>query len=950
MYSTFAAKTTSEKLTAVWMEPSQRLASGWVVHSGSIYRCPVQHWVVGLLHLGTAMASVASIGAVTAGTFFFDSTTKTLYARLADSSNPRSSHVEAIYRLFFADGPIDLPFDLEDGTVVPYLPYLSSASNGGSRFDPNSPQIPVEGSGKVNLLNDGFFAPIFDKLTWQTKRAAVFSVSREGDSAKLYEGLITTKSYNGSQVSFGLKDELYRLRSQIDLPLFSEDDGTLSDALLGKPKRRIYGRVAGLKAESLDQQLDGYLVSTIDGDDRRTSTPITFSTTVDIPVVTASSVDVKKELVANDRITIDQVDYRVKTLSRREFGLNGATDITFTKILSNTLRIQFTGIDTSRLTTSMHLAVASIKNGAADLNAALFGISPIVAVTSSYFDVQLDTSFSVATATAKVEPDELCVVANSNDVTFYVSDEAPATKTGLTARVKATIPYRRLNRNFQIAHHGLHEVEATIVKVKRGNLFEVSTVADLAVGDTIVFDNTNVAEIADVDANANTVRTTALVNPLPQTGDTMKRVAIQDVVFDNLTFTPLRDYEVSNLPTGATCLLSSLAEQQVATIEAAGSFIWENGSKVVVGSGSRLGNLQPRDWVKPSSDSDWVEIEEIFNGNIAILKTPYSGPSGLRASAIKKPSYIGDKSNVLVDSYGTTFDGTPSGSLVRTVPDAVKHLLSESGIANIDDPSFAIANESAPYLVSYTVPLKPREAPKSYRDTIDDLNSSVLGAAFVSPEFMFKYRVLNAKRSMSEATFVTDYDVKDFKQKADSSTIYGKIVAQYRHQDLDRITEESTYLVAEAESRYVTNAGVENQSLNVDVYLYDSKPARRIASRLMFFNELPRTELELDGSLNLSQMFLTDLVVFRGDSLYTRYGSSDQSIIGVVTASTKSGQGARIVISDLGNIFSRTCVIAPNGTPEYASATADQRRFAGFITATDGTIEGDEDVGTNLIS
>lgn len=951
MYTTFAAKTTSEKLTLAWMEPSQRLVAGWVLDAGSVWKLTASYWVVGVSVNGTALAQASSRLGMVAGQFWFDSDTKVLYTWLQDSGSPKLNHTEVTYRLFFSDGPIDLPWDLGAGREVPYLPYLSSASSGGSRFDPNKPQIPIEGSGKLALLNDGFFANIFDRLTWQTKRVAVFSASRQGNLKKLYEGLIVSKSYNGTQVSFGLKDELYKLRSQIDLPLYSETDGTLSDALLGKPKRRIYGRVANLKAEPVDQTLAGYLVSTIGVNDRRTATPITFNLSTGSDFATASSSDVKKDLSVGDRLTIGEVDFKVKALSRRPFGLNGEVDVTFSQPVSTSqLRITFTGIDTTRLAVGQHLAVSRLQNGSAILNSALFGVSPIVGVGASHFDVALDTSFVVGTVVVKVAATEMAVVNQTNDTIFQLSEASQSTKTGLTARVKPAVLYRRLNRTHVVSHHALHEVSATIVTVKRGNLFELSTVEDLAVGDTLVFAGDKVAEVANVDPANNTIQTTNLVNPLPQTGDAVVRVAVQSVVFNNLEFVPLRDYTVSNTVSGASCTLSTTAERDVTSAEVIGDVVWQNGGKVVVASGSALDGLLPRDWIRPTADSIWYEVEENFGNGIVILVEPYASTSGLKSSAVKRPAHIGDKSNVLIDSYGITFDGTPGGDLVRSASDAVRHLLTEAGFSNVDTASFDAARDDAPYLVSYCIPESPRNEPQSYRKAIDDLNASVLGVTYLSEDFAVKYKVLSAQRAEADATRVTDFDVLSHTQKSDSSTIYRKIVAQYRHQDLDPITEEKTTLTTEKVSSFVDNSEIDGQALSVNLYLYDSAPAETVAARLMFFNELPKTELAMDGSLNLSGLFLTDLVLFRSDKLYSRYGSTDKTIIGLVTASNKSGQGTKLTISDLGNVFSRAAVVAPNGTPTFSAATSDQRRFAGFITDTGGFISSDEEVGTNLIS
>ncbi len=544
----------------------------------------------------------------------------------------------------------------------------------------------------------------------------------------------------------------------------------------------------------------------------------------------------------------------------------------------------------------------------------------------------------------------MCITIASNDTALQLSDASTATKVDLTARVKPLIPYRRLNRSFFIAHHALHEVAESITKVKRGTLYELSSVEGLAINDVVVFAGNKVNRVISIDPIGKTIGTAAAVNPLPQQDEVVTRVAVQDVRFNNKSFTPLRDYVVSNTANGSTCKLSTYAERDTFPSEVIGSVTWQNGAKVVVASAGLFSTFHNRDWIRPSNETDWYEIEELFGDNIAILKTPYTGTSGSKGTTANKPTYISDKSNVLINTYGITFDGTPNGRLVRTAPDAVKHLLLEAGIADADDDTFDEASESAPYLVSYCIPLKQQGKHATYREVINDLNSSILGVTYLSNEFRLMYRTLSGARSSAKATYISDFDVTQFKQKADSSTIYRRIIASYRPQDLDPVTEESTNLTAEITSNYVDNAGVEGQTFGVDLYLYDTLAAEIIAARLLFFNELPKTQLTLTGSLNLTKLFLTDLVLFRSDSLYSRYGSSDSSVIGMVTALTKTGTSTTLTVSDLGNIFARAMVISPNDTPVFSAASADQKRFGSFITDTAGVVEGDEDVGTNLIN
>ena len=75
-------KPSSEKLMVAWLEPARR-QFGWILHSGSIYKKDMSYYVVGVTQNSVALTEVASIGAITAGKWFFDDATKILYMQVS---------------------------------------------------------------------------------------------------------------------------------------------------------------------------------------------------------------------------------------------------------------------------------------------------------------------------------------------------------------------------------------------------------------------------------------------------------------------------------------------------------------------------------------------------------------------------------------------------------------------------------------------------------------------------------------------------------------------------------------------------------------------------------------------------------------------------------------------------------------------------------------------------
>lgn len=249
----------SEKITLVTML-AEAGAKLFDVYAGSIYSRNVDCHVDLIKQDGDELESVASIGLVVEGKFFYSFTERKVYFELNGSISPLDSDVSIVYKFHFSDAPVILPNDLSSGEPIEWLPYLTNIGSVGQRLDDESTGIVLESSSSVNLINDGLFDDTFDVLVWENKTVEFYSwfpITPITESRKIFEGVVESKDYESQAVSFKVKDFVYRLRDFVNLDLFSDSDGSLAPSLLATPKRRVYGQVKQMKCAGLDNVLDG---------------------------------------------------------------------------------------------------------------------------------------------------------------------------------------------------------------------------------------------------------------------------------------------------------------------------------------------------------------------------------------------------------------------------------------------------------------------------------------------------------------------------------------------------------------------------------------------------------------------------------------------------------------------------------------------------------------------
>lgn len=305
-------KSSYERIVLAHMYPRERIVADWDGTNAPVYSLSVDRYVNSVVGLTAGATSTPN-----AGEYYFEESTKTLYVRHSSDEDPASIYTVLEYKLFFSSKPVILPQDLSNGIDVEYEGRIKSESRSAEKIDNDDLSgIALSATSNISFYNnDNFFDDIYEKLWWEQTETEIylyFPNTPPSEAKILFRGFIQEKTY-GDNVSFKLKNFVEKLRDEVPLSLYSSSDGDISDDVLGTPKRRVYGRVNGLKLQSLDQQLDGFSLS---GTYSKTATR----------TITATGGDLLNELSPGDKVffindLLEEVEYSVETVAATTFDI-----------------------------------------------------------------------------------------------------------------------------------------------------------------------------------------------------------------------------------------------------------------------------------------------------------------------------------------------------------------------------------------------------------------------------------------------------------------------------------------------------------------------------------------------------------------------------------------------------------------------------------------------------
>lgn len=304
--SEFIQAQASEKLVMARLRATGRVYE-WTTHLGSIYKKVTTNFVSLLKESETELTKVANIGAIVAGSFYYDIPTSTLYMQSVGSVNPNTLNIIATYEFFYSNATISAPWDLQAlSDSVLYNGRINSIPGYKHKVGIEQGLSSLTGQGDLVLENtDGGLDEIFDTLIFENQECFVYSWNRQlaiTEAQIIYRGRVTNKSYDSRTVVFTIKDQIFDLDQKLPQNVYTDDD-SVNDNVKGKVKRWVYGKVDGLKAQSIDQIGSGYSITgTVSGD--------TLSATL---VGTGTSF--LSELSPNDTLTISEEEFTVDSIA-----------------------------------------------------------------------------------------------------------------------------------------------------------------------------------------------------------------------------------------------------------------------------------------------------------------------------------------------------------------------------------------------------------------------------------------------------------------------------------------------------------------------------------------------------------------------------------------------------------------------------------------------------------
>jgi hypothetical protein len=195
------------------------------------------------------------------GEFFYNPIENKLYLKTSNGTDPVNFDITIRCLHFFSTAPLNIPSDLNNGDDVEFKARLQSIGNVSQQLDEKATGTVLEGKSSVNLINqDGYFDQLYDQHIFENQKCEIFYFENDDfiNKIMLFRGVITDKSFTGSNVNFTLADQIFNLRNQVKLELFSESDGEVLDSILNKPKRRIYGKADKVQCANIDATKDGF--------------------------------------------------------------------------------------------------------------------------------------------------------------------------------------------------------------------------------------------------------------------------------------------------------------------------------------------------------------------------------------------------------------------------------------------------------------------------------------------------------------------------------------------------------------------------------------------------------------------------------------------------------------------------------------------------------------------
>jgi hypothetical protein len=917
--SQFISAQASEKIILAWIEGVERLHL-WTLDSGSIYSRSTDYYVTGVNQGTTVLTEVASQGAVVEGTFFYDPATSMLYVHTNGSTNPQTDEEMIVkYRFFYATGTLSAPFDVSDtGAHVLYEGRIQRAPGYKHKIGIEQDLTSLVGGGNLLLSNtDGGLDDIFDTIIFENKDITIFSWNRElpfSEAKVIFRGIVTRKQFNPDSVNFVVKDQTFAFEQEVPQGVYSESDNVANN-IKGRQKRWIYGRVEGLQIQSIDQVGSGTaLTGTVTGD-------------VQNSIITGTGTLFLSELSPDDTITIGTQEFTVESVeSNSKITVDNIPEFSFN-----------------------------------DESATVVPNRPLRTKNRTYLVADHACAKITKTLSAIVQLNRVQL----SDTDGIEAGDFLEFATGERFEVKNVAP-----NNIVVLRKNIITIPAISSDVVRQPIQRLFIQSDDVPDDSFTINNTAAATTItlDTDAEFDIARTTSLGIDLTFTNGS-RRVTyagtkdLREIVRPRDFIRP-RDvlfstfYEILSVGEGYTLTGTISANPNDLTVTGTGTAFTTElspGDTVIIGElelevDSVTDNTNFEATALPSFEVT-DEVGRIEDENSIELRLAFADPNHTGSVEGKLPDYIDDNTIVHAEVLGRTEDNTPSGEWIKTAAQAMRDLITESGLTQVNEASFTQGALDNSELISLALPLSPTGRQTRIKTVIDLLAKSTFSSLTFDNDLKLKFKVLNVEIP-DDPVVIRDEDVVSWS----INTVNGKNIrnttVRYRHQDVDRYTLESSSLIATHSSEFVEKYVGTNKTDEIDVYLWESFSSEIMSQRIAYFNSLSRSDMKINTDLRLENIEIGDVVVADFERLYKRFGdNTSRKKVLTVVGKTVTGEQTTLELSDLGNIFNRSSVITPNSAPDFSAADEDEKLKYGYITESNGIVDDDETTAnTHLIS
>lgn len=954
-YQDFADKTTSEKIILAHVHSVKR-AFFFAPDSG-LYSKTMPYFVVDVTINSVALISDIKAN-VDATHYHFEISTNKLYINSYSSSD----EIIITYRHFFSNLPINLSWDLQDYSEdVEYLPRISKYPNFKSQAS-SKKGISISGSGSLSINNnDDALTNLFDKNIFENKSVKIYSFNREllpSEAKPLFFGVISGKTYSTTSITLNLKDDVYSLSQSISLETFDnlviEDE---SDIL----KRVVYGKVDGLKVQSINQVGNGYqLTGSVSG-------------RIDEEILIGSGTIFLQELSQNDtiiiegdKVSVDEVlsDTKVRVGKLEKTYHTTSATVVPEKHYYNKNRTFFVANHKIKQPSAEILSITS-KNRLVVDNVLDFKPDDIVFIGSESLQIRrisgntivLDTNYQLAHNVG-----DFITKSTISNVTFggvkflesdiTVSNQINGTTFTISQDAEFNVSDRKIEKTMFRFYSGRNKIW-----LGSPTFIDITCVAQTQTGHTPIsyslfgkyfiikdvdgkecgfwFKDNNVEEASLIE------KPSAIVTLEATDGNKSYAIKLESRTYTAAEIADIVGASVSDAlncwsysTSGDVCRLESKEAQSInnGTVGNSG-FTYSYTSGVASSSRLKMSDiLSSRDFVKAlyQSDVDLIEVLDV-NEKSATLRSNYAGTTKLDNLVYYNVNYIQDNSIVTCSSLGKENITTPI--------EAIEDLLNQANIS-FNQTSFNNAKDKFKQEVSLSIPLesKSTQAP-ALKDIIQILNNACNGVLYLNNNLELSYDVFDSEIGSLET--IKDYDVISWDYADDAFESALTTIANYRHQDYSFVTDTNTSKQTQFTSDFAKKYINSNNTNYLDVYLYEEKATDTIAQRDVFLNGLSSKVVKLKCGLSMSKLTV-------GSKVYVDL--KRHKGVGFIQSLSNNGQVVDIDVVDFGNLIKTCGRIQDNTANEYSLATSEELKVGSYIVENNGIIVDEDDFGTNLIS